>query len=514
MTDPTQEADRRLSIMALCKKSKDALALRYTLWRDDPVTFINDCVWTFDPDADDSVRPLALYPKQVELVRWLEERFQAREEGIVEKSRQVGVSWVSCAFAVHKWLFHDGCATAFGSRKEDLVDKRGDPKCLFQKLRFIRERLPAWVRPKGFDPNQHDKHMTIVNPANGSTITGEAGDNIGRGGTFRLYFIDEAAFIDRSEDVERALADSCKARIYVSTPNGPANVFYKKAHAGIFPKFRLHWKDDPRKTDEWYAEQKRKRDPLDVARELDINYEESAEDTLIPMAWIRAAVEYPLESEAPLVFALDVAAHGSNKNALARCRTPVVEDVSTWGGLDTHQTAHRAKDAVERRGGAELRYDVTGVGEGVRGALGALDHEPRFHVTPVEFGAGPSSTWYDEKPASDKFSNLRAEMWWEVRRRFERTFERKERGVPHADEDCISIPDDEELILQLGAPTYKYMTQGKIQIEAKEAMRKRGVQSPDKADAVVMGLSSAFSRLDEYDFMAAPPGLSMGSMDL
>jgi hypothetical protein len=204
-------------------------------------------------------------------------------------------------YALHGWLFRPGFSAGFGSRKLELVDRRGDLDSIFEKLRFLLDNLPAWMLPTGFRRADHDNQARLLNPATGAAVTGEGGDNIGRGGRKSLYFIDEAAFLERPDSVDRALSQTTRVRIDVSTPNGPGNPFAAKRHSGKVPVFTLHWRDDPRKNAlqalpdgravyPWYEEQKRRLDPVTVAQEIDIDYTASVEGFVIPAAWVRAAV--------------------------------------------------------------------------------------------------------------------------------------------------------------------------------------------------------------------------------
>ena len=70
--------------------------------------------------------------------------------------------------------------------------------------------------------------------------------------------------------------------------------------------------------------------------------------------------------------------------------------------------------------------------------------------------------------------NARAEWYWGLRERFD--------PVTAA----ISIPDDDELISQLANIRYKINSRGQVLIESKDEMKKRGLKSPDKADAVML----------------------------
>ena len=60
--------------------------------------------------------------------------------------------------------------------------------------------------------------MRLLNPANDATIIGEAGDNIGRGGRTSMFFVDEAAYLERPALIEAALTATTDVRIDISTP--------------------------------------------------------------------------------------------------------------------------------------------------------------------------------------------------------------------------------------------------------------------------------------------------------
>jgi phage terminase large subunit len=83
--------------------------------------------------------------------------------------------------------------------------------------------------------------------------------------------------------------------------------------------------------------------------------------------------------------------------------------------------------------------------------------------------------------------NLRAELYWNVRERFRKTYENVTRGAGYPLEECISIPNDPKLIDQLSWLKEKRSTAGLIQVERKDEMKRRrgSSQSPDHADALV-----------------------------
>src|SRR4051812_18194785 len=81
---------------------------------DDPVYWLIWWAWTYDPRQRPALIPFDPFPKQVEFFGWLQGRETADQDGLVEKSRDAGVSWLCCAFATHRWLFRPGCSIGFG----------------------------------------------------------------------------------------------------------------------------------------------------------------------------------------------------------------------------------------------------------------------------------------------------------------------------------------------------------------------------------------------------------------
>ena len=464
----------------------------------DIVAWVRDCVWTYDPRVTPTVMPFNVFPRQAEFLHWLAEREQSQEDGLAEKSRDSGLTWLCCAYMVHGWLFRPGFKGSFGSRKLDLVDKLGDLDSIFEKLRFILRHLPEGMLPEGFVTSKHAPLGKIINPVNGATLTGEGGDEIGRGGRASIYIVDEHAFVRRAKRVEAALSQNSRCIIRVSTPNGAGNEFYRKRFSGSVPVFTYHWRDDPRKDEAWYEREKaRISDPVIVAQEIDIDYSASVEGLVIPAAWVRAAVglEDALNMERRgLIYAgLDIAEAGRCRTVLGFRQGPVVTEILDWGQLNTTQTAYRARDEVRQRGAVLLNYDSVGVGAGVSGTLKTLAADaqdpdaPRsavpFLACALNGGSAPSDTiWPDGKTAKEKFTNARAEWWWLLRLRFEKAYECRELGIAHPPEEMISLPNHPHLIAELSLPLCAYTETGKIRIESKPQMAQRGLASPDFAD--------------------------------
>ena len=477
-------------------------AVRAHYAHDNPADFISDWMWTYDPRRTPSVIPFLLFPKQREYIEWLLYRVRHQESGLTEKSRDMGITWLNMAFALWMWNYWPGAKIAFGSRKEALVDRAGDPDSIFEKGRMILRSLPQEFVPNGYVEKKHATHLRLTNPETGNTITGESGDNIGRGGRSTLYLKDESAFYERPERIEAALSQNANVKIDCSTPNGAGNPFYTKRHSGNLPVFTFHWLEDPRKNlyDEscqcypWYEKQKREIDnPVIIAQEIDIDYEASTEDLVIPPEWVRAAVELDLPISGLRYSSLDVADdEGKDVNAQAFRNGVVVQRMKTWNGIDTTKTTRRAHGNAIEYGANIVVYDSIGVGAGVKGeATSGNLHGVTF--VPFNAGANPLPGWFVPPSKegrgiknSDLFLNLRAHAWWSLRIRFEKTYRyvvEKDKSIPI--DDLISIPNRPQLISELSRPKWGHTSTGKIKIESKEAMAARGIPSTNEADAVM-----------------------------
>lgn len=157
-----------------------------------PAHFIMDWLDTYDPrkspnNARPELRgekwmPFVFFKRQEEVIEFFESCSHEQESGLVEKCRDFGLTWLACGYSVWRWLFIKNDAIGWGSRKETLVDKPGDPDSIFEKIRLMLKRMPKIWLPNGFSWGRHSTFMKLLNPENGAIIAGEAGDNIGRGG--------------------------------------------------------------------------------------------------------------------------------------------------------------------------------------------------------------------------------------------------------------------------------------------------------------------------------------------
>lgn len=498
--DDRRERARRARILARCDFDMEFRAAVMAKSARDCAWWFNNFAWTFDPRVlpeRKPTMPFVLWDRQAEFLGWVHARIVRREQFVVEKSRDVGASYLMAAYAVWAWLFVPGFKTTFGSYKREKVDKIGDPDSLFEKIRTMLRAIPDWMMPAGFSWDQHVVSMQIRHPTGGATISGDCGPNMGRGGRSTLYIVDEGAHLANASAVDAATTANTDVVGWVSSVYGQGGVFADKARSGKFPVFRFHYSDDPRKTGEWVEKKRATTDPVVWAQEYEIDYGASVEGIAIPLRWIDAARElrkrFPNYKTAVAGRAgLDVGGGKAESVCFTR-HGPLISMPKTWRESDTIEVAHAAFEYVQRQGCGLLNFDAPGVGAGVAAVFQRLVSSA-VSIWGINTGEPPSvDVWPDGRTARQKFFNCKAELWEKARERFKRSYELlrhldgfEDDAHPHDIEDCIMMVDDEETCRQLNTPKRLRREDGKWMIERKEQLASRGVKSPDRADAFVL----------------------------
>lgn len=492
-----------------------------TYYRDNPAQFIIDWGVTTDPRNADrdlpAMIPFLLFPKQEDWINWLLDRWKNREPGITEKSRDMGMSWLVVALGATLCRFRPGLVIGYGSRKEEYVDKIGAPKSLFWKARKFMSTLPLEFRG-GFNEKIHAPHMRIIFPESGSVMTGEAGDNIGRGDRASIYFVDESAHLEHPDTVDASLSATTNCRQDLSSVNGMGNSFAQRRFSGNVKVFTFHWRDDPRKDDAWYAKQVAELPPVVVAQEIDINYQASVTGVLIPSEWVQAAIDahikLGIEPSGTKRGGLDVADEGKDKNAFAARYGFLLSYLEEWSGKgdDIYGTTVKAFAICDDLGFDRFQYDADGIGSGVRGdsrvinELRVTDGRRALIVEPF-WGSGsvidPDGEMIPERKNKEFFENFKAQSWWALRMRFLATYRAVVEKMDYNPDDIISIPSGLDhrarLVTELSQPTYGLSKSGKILINKAPD----GTKSPNLADSVMIAFNPGGSVLDTWAALGA-----------
>jgi phage FluMu gp28-like protein len=230
--------------------------------------------------------------------------------------------------------------------------------------------------------------------------------------------------------------------------------------------------DSPRVSDAYMDEMKSRYGEESNAYRIRVlgDFPRSDDDTVIPMELLEAAVsrDVAMSLVAKIVWGLDVARFGSDRSALCKRQGNVVTEIKTWKNLDLMQLTgavmaeYQALPPDQRP--HEIMVDSIGLGAGVVDRL----RELKLPAVGINVAESPA--------LGSTYRNLKAELWHKAKAWLEQR-------------DC-RMPKDEALIAELAAVRYSFTSNGKIQIEGKDELKKRGMSSPDRADAFCLTFAS------------------------
>jgi hypothetical protein len=183
-------------------------------------------------------------------------------------------------------------------------------------------------------------------------------------------------------------------------------------------------------------------------------------DSFIPLEIVRGALENPPEFQEGNRAAFIDWSTGGDETVIAYRRGNRFEFLATFREPDPLQVCRRVANVLISHGiTSGVMGDDGGQGRVFNADLRALG----VSVRPIDNGAKAQDV--------DGYSNLAAEAWYNFRRLLERKL--------------IILPEDPELLRQLTSRKIQYDAQARIQLEPKERMRARGLNSPDRADAII-----------------------------
>jgi len=515
------EFQRRFNLLKMALADDHAKAVmveHYAQGWQGCVAFINDWCVTYDPRNMDPVprmMPFMLFPRQEELVRFLVECYFDKENGLIEKSRDMGATWVCVCVSIWLFLFHPGTSIGWGSRLSDLVDELGNPDSIFEKMRIVLRALPPFLLPEEFSIDDDCPYMKIVDRKKLSNIAGETGDDIGRGGRSSIYFKDESAHYARASKIEAALGDNTDVQIDISSVNGTGNVFYNRRNGGeewepgkAMPKkktrvFIMDWRDHPAKTQAWYDARRAQAEDdgllVEFAQEVDRDYAGAVDRVIIPAQWVKSAIDAHIKLGIPMEGGKsamqDVADGGGDKNALLMREGIVCFYADHWGG-EAGDAAQKAVPECIENGVYELHYDSIGVGVGFRIEIG---HMYESETCPealrlFAWNAGgavldpddPIISGDSKSPTNkQQYGNLKAQAWFRTRARFYKTHQAITKGKKYPPEELISISSKikclNQLVRELSQPCRKKNGEGKTIVDKTP----NGAKSPNLADGFI-----------------------------
>lgn len=193
------------------------------------------------------------------------------------------------------------------------------------------------------------------------------------------------------------------------------------------------------------------------------------DDTVIPLHLVESATQRDIKESdnTTNIWGVDVARYGDN-SVIAKRSGTVITEIKVLKNLDLMQLMGALKNEYDslhptERTNLEIMVDSIGYG------MALVDRGQELGLPVIGINVSEASSM------KQQYLNLRAELWFNLKQFLE-------------NRDC-KIPKDEKLIQEMLAPRYSYTSSGKIKIESKEDMKKRGINSPDRADAVCLTLA-------------------------
>jgi len=328
--------------------------------------------------------------------------------------------------------------------KSDRVEHNSAPSEMFISARTSRAETPEALA------GVHSEHVMLV--------------------------VDEASGVP--EKVFEAAAGSMSGHnattIMLSNPTRSSGTFYESQTRMASSWWTRRWScvDSPLVSDEFVDEMRLRYGEESNAFRIRVlgEFPLADDDTIIPFHLAEAAQhrDVQVSEETSIVWGLDVARFGTDATALCKRQGPIVTEIRSWRGLDLMQTVGRVVAEYEAlpdsRRPSEILVDSIGVGSGVVDRLQELE----LPVRGVNVAEAPSM--------GETYLNLRSELWFKTKGWLE-------------DRSC-KLPSNDQLIAELTSIRYSFTSSGKMKAESKDEMRKRGLQSPDLADALCLTMAS------------------------
>lgn len=449
-----------------------------------------------------SVEPFVLNRTQL-YVHEIAEK-QRRETGkvriIVVKGRQGGVStYVEGRFY---WrVTHQKGVRAFILTHQDSATQN-----LFEIANRFHDHCPDLVKPHTGAANAHELNFNILDSGYKVGTAGSRGT--GRSATVQFFHGSEVGYWQNAEEhasgVLQAVPDAPGTEVWKeSTGNGVGNYLHadwQRAEAGQSDYLAVFcpwfWTDEYRrelghdfgltaeesayadfhkldsqqmawrraKISELGSELLFKREYPATAVEA---FQATGAETYIPVELILKARKAVVDPFGPLIVGVDPARFGDDRTAIAFRRTRKVTKIDAYVKKDTMEVAGICARILKNHAPRMMFIDVGGLGAGVVDRLLELGWGEK--IMAVNSG---------ERPASEKlYVNRKAEMWGEMKRWLE--------------QGPVQIPDEDALQADLQGPSFKYDSNQRLVIEKKEDMKKRGLRSPDLADALALTFASS-----------------------
>jgi hypothetical protein len=248
----------------MAEQIKEVIKKQYIKCAQDPAYFMKKYCMIQHPIKGKI--PFELYDFQDKTVS----EFQEHRMNVILKARQLGISTLTAGYALWMMTFHQDKNVLVIATKQEVA------KNLVTKVRVMHANLPSWLKQRCVEDNKLNLRYM-----NGSQIKAvSSGPEAARSEALSLLILDEAAFIDKIDDIWTAAQSTLTTGgscIALSTPNGVGNWFHRtwveaEDATGMFNPIKLHWTVHPDRDESWRTEQDTLLGPSSAAQECDCDF--------------------------------------------------------------------------------------------------------------------------------------------------------------------------------------------------------------------------------------------------
>lgn len=434
----------------------------------------------------------------------------SKVRAIILKGRQQGVSTLIGARFYHKVTHH------FGMQAFILTHALDATQNLYKMAQRYYENTPTPVKPEVTTSNS--KELIFGNLDSGYKLGTAENKAVGRSATIQLLHGSEIAFWNNAPEHAKGIMQAVPSApgteiILESTANGIGNFFHQQwqqAEAGMSDFIAIfvpwYWQDEySRECDIGFCRTPEEQELVDQyaitneqlnwrrykIAELSVNgmdgtkafkqeypccaqeaFQTTGEDTYIEPDIVMRARKCVAEPYGKLVLGVDPARFGDDRTCIIRRQGRVAFNLESYNKKDTMEVVGIVHNIIDTEKPYKVYVDVGGLGAGIVDRLIELGH--RDIIVAVNAGSSPLN--------SKRYSNKRAEMWGTLKEWL-------------LQEPC-QIPDNDALHADLCGIRYKIDSNSRLVMEQKLEMKKRGIRSPDSADALCLTFAQPVSALE------------------
>jgi len=478
--------------------------------KDDFLHYANKCLKIRTKSG--AVTPFLMNKAQAHIHFQLEKQLNetGKVRALILKGRQQGCSTYVGGRYYHKVTYR------YGTQAFILTHALEATQNLYKMAKRFYEHTPELVKPQVATSNAKELIFGILD--SGYKLGTAENPSVGRSATIQLLHGSEVAFWNNAAEHAKGILQAVPNEegteiILESTANGVGNYFHQmwqKAEAGQSEYIAIFvpwfWQNEYKKPVD--AEFVLNDTELDLAKQYGLTNEQlnwrrskiadlsvngtdgeksfrqeypcnanesfqlTGEDSYISSELVMRCRKTEASKYGKLLIGVDPARFGDDRSAIIRRQGRVAFGRESYSKKDTMELTGIIHRIIMDENPFRVFIDVGGLGAGIVDRLKELGHGEI--VVSVNAGSSP----YDSK----RYSNKRAEMWGEMKAWL-------------LDEPC-QIPDDDSLHSDLCGIRYKIDSNSRLVMEQKAEMKKRGIRSPDEADALAQTFALPQSALE------------------